>query len=353
MRKVAFILCLILLIAAAGCKDITGTFKPGSFGKTPREQAMVEALKGKYGDLTQKGEPRFLEARVTSNVEDFIPVDTVSKYSQDTQKLYAWFVYDNFNSGQIEVEWIYADDDYSIHTFKEQSGEDFGRGAFILEKPDDGWALGNYKVVIRGQGLVEILTFEIIAGATVATPLPFENGEIALSPNPGWHFTHWEYCIYSQDYSLVGAIRKMVAGKIDPVWDYIEGKGDKNNFTNICTRKYDNGDVVATGAATTTWVDPPTYFGGGEQPIIEITRVTESTWGINPLSITFDDETVGPGGKTIGAVEFVAPSGESYIQNYQGTLQLKKPLQGKVGDKKAIIFHLNGYGFKYYYEWKE
>lgn len=353
MKKIAFVLFLALLVAAAGCKDITGTFKPGSFGKTPREKAMVEALKGKYGDLTQKGEPRFLEARMTSKVEDFIPVDTVSQYSQDTQKLYVWFVYDNYNKDQIEVEWIYVDEDYSIHTFTEQSGEDFGRGAFILEMPDDGWALGNYKVVIRGQGLVETLTFQIIAGATVATPLPFENGEITLSPNPGWYLTRWEYYMHPNDYSLVGAMRKMVAGKIDPVWDYQEGIGDKNNFTNVYTRKYDNGDVVATGSATTTWTDPPAYFGGGERPIIEVTRVSESSWGINPLNITFDEETVGSGGATMGAIEFITSNGETHVQNYQGTFQLKKPLPGKVGHKKAVIIHLSGYGFKYYYEWKE
>jgi hypothetical protein len=29
------------------------------------------------------------------------------------------------------------DNDYSIHTFESETGEDFGRGTFILEKPDD------------------------------------------------------------------------------------------------------------------------------------------------------------------------------------------------------------------------
>jgi len=54
-----------------------GSFKPGSFGKKPGEKAMVEAITKKYGDLSQKGEPRFLEARMTSAVQDFIPVDTL------------------------------------------------------------------------------------------------------------------------------------------------------------------------------------------------------------------------------------------------------------------------------------
>ena len=141
---------------------------------------MVEAITEKYGDITEKGDPRLLEARMTSRIEEFIPVDTGTKYSADAEKLYVWFVYDNFNKDEIKVEWVYLDDDYSIHTFKAKTGEDFGRGAFIMEKPDDGWALGNNKVIIRGGGIEEILTFSIIEGATVAVPLPFENGKITL-----------------------------------------------------------------------------------------------------------------------------------------------------------------------------
>jgi hypothetical protein len=99
-----FIVLIALCLVSVGCKDITGSFKPGSFGKTTREKTMIEAIKEKYGDITQKGDPRFLEARMTSQIEDFIPVDTVSKYSKDSAKLFAWFVYDNFNNDTLEIE---------------------------------------------------------------------------------------------------------------------------------------------------------------------------------------------------------------------------------------------------------
>ena len=182
MKKVTLMLCVILvLLLSAGCKDITDSFKPGSFGNTPEEKAMVEAITEKYGDLTEKGDPRFLEAWVTTSVESFIPVDVVSKYSRNTEKLYAWFVYDNFDEDELEIEWIYLDNNYSIHTFKATTGKDFGRGSFILEQPDDGWVTGDYEVIIRGRGVQKTINFEIINGATVSTPLDFSNGKIKLA----------------------------------------------------------------------------------------------------------------------------------------------------------------------------
>ena len=113
---------------------------------------------------------------MTSSTQNFIPVDKVLKYSKDSEELYAWFIYDNFNYDTITVEWIYLDTDYSIHTFESETGEDFGRGTFVLEKPDDGWPLGDYKVIISGAGVEESVEFEIIDGATVSIPLDLLDG---------------------------------------------------------------------------------------------------------------------------------------------------------------------------------
>jgi len=358
MKKIACIICAAVLLALtlSGCLDIGGSFKPGSFGKKSREKAMVEAIAEKYGDMTGKGDPRFLEARMTSRIEEFIPVDTVTKYSADAKELYVWFVYDNFGNDEIEVEWIYLDDDYSIHTFKVKTGEDFGRGAFILEQPDDGWVLGNYKVIIRGRGIEEVLTFSIIEGATVAVPLPFENGKITLEEEkkePGWYFTHWEYYKNPNDTAESGPIRNTVMGTTDIIWDHIEGTGEKNNFTNKHWRTDDSSNIIAYGEAVTKWTDPPEYFSGTDMPSITVDRSVESDWGISGLHFYFDIETVNPGGATEGKVMFVTPDGESYVQTYQGTLQMKKAVQGREGRKMAIILYLNGDGFKYYYVWRE
>jgi hypothetical protein len=349
-----FIVLIALCLVAVGCKDITGSFKPGSFGKTTREKAMIEAIKEKYGDITQKGDPRFLEARMTSQIEDFIPVDTVSKYSKDSTKLFAWFVYDNFNNDTLEIEWMYVEDDYSIHTFQSQTGDDFGRGAFILERPDDGWALGKYKVIIRGLGLSVTLPFEIHDGPTVSEPLPFENGKFTLAPKAGWYFTHWEYVQNPNDTSVVGGKQgRYATGEI--YTDYVEGDGDKNNFATKASRNF-NGKIIASGSATSTWTDPPTFFGENDQPSFTINRTTESSWGISQMNVSWDMSDIKPGGTTAGAIAFQSPDGKTHFDNYSGVIQLKKTgIKGnKKGEKRAIIVNLgNMYGYKYYYEWRE
>jgi hypothetical protein len=183
--KIILTLLLIGIIALSGCTDISDSYKPGSFGTTEEEMKIVDAVTKKHGDMTTKGEPRLLEVMMTSSTQNFVPVDKVLKYSNDAEKLYAWFIYDNFENDIISVEWIYLDTYYSIHTFESETGEDFGRGTFILEKPEDGWPLGNYKVIISGAGVEESVEFEIIDGETVSIPLEVLAGTTIDSPDAG------------------------------------------------------------------------------------------------------------------------------------------------------------------------
>jgi hypothetical protein len=373
-----------MVFLLSGCKDITDTFKAGNFGKSPQETAMVEAITEKYGDLTKDGDPRFLEAMVSSNVDSFIPVDIVSKYSVNTEKLYAWFVYDNFYEAEVETEWIYLDDNYSIHTFKSTTGEDFGRGSFILEKPDDGWVTGKYQVVIRGNGIQETVPFEIINGVTVSVPLPFVNGKIKLvstvtttpapikttapvaSPSPsttakptstpavapGWYFTRWEYVPSSSDHELVGVIQR--GGGL---FDTSEGEGEKNDFTVSLSRKDAKGNGVASGSCSFIWTDSPEFLAADQKAFFTLNRHGESFWGIGQTMASFDMEDINPGYGTAGKIGFVFSDGKTYFSgNYDGKLETEKvlPKGSKPGDKKAIIINLsNGYGYKYYYEWRE
>jgi hypothetical protein len=378
MKKTILMLCLAMVLLLAGCKDITDTFKADSFGKSPQETAMVEAITEKYGDLTKDGEPRFLEAWVTTNVDSFIPVDIVSKYALNTEKLYAWFVYDNFHEAEVEIEWIYLDNNYSIHTFKATTGEDFGRGSFILEKPDDGWVTGDYQVIIRGRSIQKTINFEIIDGATVAVPLKITDGKLALvsasatptapamttapaaSPSPsatqpGWYFTRWEYVMSSVDVSLVGG-REGRTSAGDGILDYAKGEGDKNNFTISVWRTFDNGKHIASGSAVTTWTDPQQFAAEGQKLSMNLSRQIESSWGIPQMSVTVDMAEINPGGGTAGKVNFATPDGNAYLsKNYEGLFEAQKGMpKGKLGDKKAIIMTLgSGYGFKYYYEWRQ
>ncbi len=341
---------------------------------------MVEAIMEKYGDLTKDGDPRFLEAMMTSNVESFIPVDRVSKYPLGAEKLFAWFVYDNFDEDELEIEWIYLDDNYSIHTFTSMTGEDFGRGSFILERPDDGWAEGSYQVIIRGRGISETIPFQIHDGALVAVPIEFVNGKIDLggvvsvpttattatsttstvaqtstTVTPGWYFTHWEYIISSVDETLVGAIPNGVMGTTDRILDYHRCKGEKNDFTVEHERTYDDGKFIASGSMRLIWSDPPEFVKAGDKLSFPINYQLESSWGISKISATLDMADINPGGGTSGKINFYTSDGISYLgDSYQGPFTMDKGMpEGKPGTVKAVILTLSGYGFKYYYEWRE
>jgi len=172
----AIIIFFLALVALPGCKDIEGSFRPESFGNTKEENQMVQAITEKYGDLTARGDPRLLEAMMTSEVVNFIPVDKVAKYSKDSENLIAWFVYDNFNNDEIEIEWKYLDEGHVIHTFVSRTGDNFGRGAFILEQPEAGWPLGQYQVRISARGVEDTISFEVIDGATISGPLDILSG---------------------------------------------------------------------------------------------------------------------------------------------------------------------------------
>lgn len=353
---VPFILLLILTMLA-GCKDVTDSFRPGSFGNTSEEKAMVEAITERYGDLTQGGEPRFLEVMMSTKVENAIPVDVAQKFSQQTEKLYMWFVYDNFDEDMLNIEWIYLDDNYSIHTFEAETGKDFGRGTFILEQPEDGWPLGKYKVVLSGRGIEETVGFEIIQGATVSTAIPFQSGKIELPAQAGWHLSATEFVISDVDVTKVdgGRIEGRVMGTVDIIYDYYESTGEKNDFSYTHTRTYENGKLVASGSNHTQWSDPPEYIAPGENVSISITRTGEGDWGITQCSVSVDLGHIQVNYATAGNFKFRTSDGETHFSNYQGTITSEKVMpEGKVGDERAIILVLgDGYGCRYIYQWRE
>lgn len=165
---------------------------------------------------------------------------------------------------------------------------------------------------------------------------------------PGWYFTKWEYVVSSADGTKTGSFANG-----DIYTETSEAAGEKNNFTVTVTRVDKNGKTIASGSATTVWTDPPAYFGANDLPVITVARTVGSSWGISQFSVTFDSSTINPGYGTAGKINFATPAGETYIQAYSGTMQAQKMIAGSPGAEKAVILHLNGYGFKYYYEWRE
>lgn len=175
-----------------------------------------------------------------------------------------------------------------------------------------------------------------------------ENINPVMGNKTGWYFTRWEYVPSSADGTKTG---KFANG--DPYTEVNTATGDKNNFTTAVTRIDKNGKTVAGGKAITTWTDPPSYFSDTELPSIAINRKIESNWGISKFSISFDMKDIKPGGATAGKINFATGEGKTHLDAFEGTLKAPKITKGsKNGDEKAIIFHMNGYGFKYYYEWR-
>lgn len=182
MRLILSLACIVIFSLLVGCEVIGGTTKAdfGDFGDTSQERAMIDALIDRYGDLRESGSPRILELMVASEVVNHIPTDRVSHYSSTLPEFYVWFIYDNFNEDTITVEWLYGG--HSIGTSSDKTGEDFGRGTFVLEAPDDGWPTGEYSVRVSGRGITETVGFEVIDGQTVAQTILSPDGKVNLGP---------------------------------------------------------------------------------------------------------------------------------------------------------------------------
>jgi len=177
-----------------------------------------------------------------------------------------------------------------------------------------------------------------------------EQSEIHSKYSPtaeGWHFIRWEYIVGSADGSKVG---RFANG--DTYTDVSKASGEKNNFTLSISRIDKNNKTIASGKATTIWNDPPKYFSPDELPSIQVKRSVQSTWGINEFSISFDMKQINPGYGTSSKINFKTPQGKTHVQTFEGPMKAPKITKGSIGEQKAIILHINGYGFKYYYEWK-
>lgn len=367
MKKITVVcLLLSLILLLMGCSDIEDRFRPAAFGGTDEENAMVKTLIEKYGDLRATGgEPRFLEAMVTSRVENYIPVDTVLKYTQDTKELYVWFVYDNFNNDKVEIEWIYLDDNYSIHTFQSQTGENFGRGIFVLEEPDGGWPIGNYEVLIRGRGVEVSVPFEIITGSTEATALNVENGRIIFPIKAGWYLVREEPVMSSNDVTIAGGIPQRQAGVAGTMYDYHEGVINKNEFIYGIRRTEEDGSIIfagtpreARGSKNIKWTDPPQFIAAEQKVTLTIDRTVGAlSWGVRTMSAGFYPIDVSPGQTSHGSPRFVTPEGRTAIRDsYNGTFVMDKGANPGTEQEKerAVLIDLGQrYGYRYIYQWRE
>ncbi|WP_406661089.1 hypothetical protein V7O66_00785 [Methanolobus sp. ZRKC3] len=371
-KLIITILLILSIVALSGCTDISDSYKPGSFGTTEEEMQIVDAVTDKYGDMTAKGTPRLLEVMMTSSTENFIPVDKVLKYSKDSAELYAWFIYDNFEYDMINVEWIYLDNDYSIYTFESETGEDFGRGTFILEKPDDGWPLGDYEVIISGAGVEESVEFEIIDGTTVSIPLELLDGAAIGSQKA--EFENMETSEQSTTTTSSGIV---------PGWylTTVEDYGDKPEKTHeyyTYDVDYERGNVFTsdvgndgeTAQVRTISEEPEDFYAAEEEISINVRKESvfmetdglglgdSSTITIDAADIPIDRGTASGyylEDETYGAffnMQWDDPTGTVK----EGTFKADAPWANAFGGSFRIRYaYQNGASYRtnYIYEWRE
>lgn len=352
-QKEMFLVLIVAILFISGCKDITDSYKPGSFGKTTEEDAMVKAITNKYGDMTKGGNPRFLEAMMTSEVKNFIPIDRVSAYSKKSPELLVWFVYDNFNNDNLIIEWIYLDEDYSIHTFTSVTGEDFGRGTFILKQPDDGWPIGSYRVTISGAGVSSSVDFEIIDGSTISKPLDIlsPSSSTGEQSQPGWYLLE-----------VMDRGDKVVSTHDYYSYDVDYKRGD------VTTSVF--GDEGETLIVRTTYSAPPDFIPAEGELSIHVRKegITVATKGLgltDSSNVVIDaaDIDLGAGSgshyrlkdKTYG--EFFKLGWEDSTGTIkEGVFTGKAPSANMYHGKMSIkyeIFSSAMYGTKYIYEWRD
>jgi hypothetical protein len=249
----------------------------------------------------------------------------------------------NFNQGLYGIK------------LKNSKGEEYFKSDFSSELVsakgvDKGYKLDEEKTltVNMGAGFKAVYTYKWDP-ELVKTNIQEDSKDNSVTEGKtGWYFTRWEYIVSNSDGTKTG---KFANGDI-----YSEVNtaiGDKNNFTTTVTRIDKNGKTIASGKAVTIWTDPPKYFSETELPSIDVNRTVESSWGISQFSVSFDMKDTNPGGGTAGKINFATNDAKTHLQEFSGTMKAPKITKGtKQGEEKAIVFHLNGYGFKYYYEWR-
>jgi hypothetical protein len=182
--------CVILLVLASGCADVTAKQKVGdfgtAFGTSSDEQKAIDWFKTTYGDpLSNNDQPaRFLEPMITTGLStNNMPVDKVTTFPVSGGSVYFFVIYDNFKKGDpITVSWVYMENGREVTKVEKQAGGDFGRFIVEFQKPDSGWGKGNQKITVSGSGATSSVNFAI-GDSLQTTALPYNPS--ASTGNPG------------------------------------------------------------------------------------------------------------------------------------------------------------------------
>ncbi len=171
---------------------------------------------------------------------------------------------------------------------------------------------------------------------------------LAATSTEGWHLIKTNYHVSSLDVKVKGG----------GLGDTFTCEGNEGNMTLSCTRKDNNGKVIAFYNYQVKWDTPPAFIAPNQKTgfNIEVQTIGNKSWSSPPIDAKFDLANLGsPSYATAGLIRFQSTKGETHITNQATYFESGKVIPaGKKGDKKAIWLQLgNSYGYSYVYEWKE
>jgi hypothetical protein len=169
--------CIILLVLASGCGNISAdTVKGKHFGNTfeasPANVKAMSCFTNIYGDLTAKGDPRFIEPLITTGLDqNNLPVNNVVKFPANQDPIYFFVIYDNFKKDdEVTVTWMFSSDtSKEVAKVVNKTADDYGRFIITFQKPDGGWNEGTNMIQVTSTYGTQKTIIFTVGGNTVET----------------------------------------------------------------------------------------------------------------------------------------------------------------------------------------
>jgi hypothetical protein len=189
---------VIALVMVSGCSTTSfgnqqagnfGGAGSGGFGSTAGQQAAAQWFMTTYGDPRGAGTPTFIEPMVSTNVVDSMPVDKVTAFTKNTDKIFFWVFYEHFTMGDtITMNMVYTTNGNTVLSSTQPTGGEYGAASGSVSAPSGGWPVGNYQVTFSGRGATKTDDFTVIDGATTTVPLPYSGAVQTTQMTPTFTF---------------------------------------------------------------------------------------------------------------------------------------------------------------------
>lgn len=221
---------------------------------TLSEDAVMDAVIDLFGKLGTGGEPRFLTATMTTRLEGGAPVDSVDSFNTSVEDVSTWVAYDDLSAEVITAELLSPTGDPQGEVQEVKIADKYGSASFTFARPENGWAMGGYEVLVTGGEIEEVIEFAINNHDTHASSLVDHDGAIRI---PG---------------------EETIPGGRSGSWHMASVEPPENGFSGVQVNRgralvYDYRGSLATSDDGTNWeavqpsfdVDPTRFrVSGGE-----------------------------------------------------------------------------------------